>query len=95
MGVSGTTSGTTAQPEVLLIAATYSVKIVSNQQIGQKKRFRLGLFLTLHLLYLDGAFMWLPVTGRPTDNQVGALLTDFRFVEASHFGRLGMLRGYN
>ena len=82
-------SGTAAHPEVLLVAATYSVKIVSNQQIGQKKRFCAGLFLTLHLLYLNGAFMWLPVAGRPTDNQVGALLAGFRFVEAGHFGRLG------
>ncbi|MEW8584866.1 MAG: hypothetical protein AB2531_03815, partial [Candidatus Thiodiazotropha sp.] len=70
---------------LLSIAAAYRVKIVCNQQIGQKERFRAGLFLTLHLLFLDWAFMWLPVTGRSADNKVGAFLADFRFVEAGHF----------
>lgn len=70
---------------LLSVAAAYCVKIVSNQQIGQKIGLRPGLLLTLYLLSLDRAFMWLPVAGRSADNQVGALLADFRFVEAGHF----------
>jgi hypothetical protein len=80
---------------LLSVTTAYSVKIVSNQQIGQKKSLRSGLFLTLHLLSLNWAFMRLPVTGRSADNQVGALLADFRFVEASHLKCLDMLHNYN
>jgi hypothetical protein len=39
--------------------------------------------------------MRLPVTGCSANNQVGAFLADFRFVESSHLSRLGMLRIYN
>lgn len=36
----------------------------------------MGLFLALHLLFLDGAFMGLPITCGSADDQVGALLAD-------------------
>lgn len=36
----------------------------------------MGLFLALHLLFLDGTFMGLPITCGSADDQVGALLAD-------------------
>jgi hypothetical protein len=80
---------------LLSVTTAYSIKFVSNQQIGQKKSLRSSLFLTLQLLSLNWAFTWLPVTGRSAYNQVGALLADFRFVESSHLNCLDMLYNYN
>jgi hypothetical protein len=61
----------------LSVATADSVKIICNQQIGQKKSFRFGLFLALHLLFLDWAFMGLPIASRAANDQVRALLADF------------------
>ncbi|MEW8496784.1 MAG: hypothetical protein AB2604_23525, partial [Candidatus Thiodiazotropha taylori] len=59
------------------VTASNSVEIICNQQVGQQKGLGFGLFLALHLLFLDGAFMGLPITCGSADYQVGALLADF------------------
>jgi hypothetical protein len=88
-----------ACPEILQylrsITATYCVKIICNEKIGQEKRLCCGFFLTLYLLFLDGAFMRLPIASSSTDNQMGAFLADFRFVESGHFDISNLLCGYN
>jgi hypothetical protein len=56
-----------------LVAAANRVKIISDQQIGQKEGLRVGGFLILSLLNLDRAFMGLPVAGDSIDDLVGAL----------------------
>jgi hypothetical protein len=56
-----------------LVAAANRVKIISDQQIGQKEGLRLGGFFTLSLLNLDRAFIGLPVAGDSIDDLMGAL----------------------
>ncbi|MEW8027885.1 MAG: hypothetical protein AB2792_13480 [Candidatus Thiodiazotropha sp.] len=63
-----------------LVAAADRVKIIRDQQIGQKEGLGLGGFSILSLLNLDRAFMGLPIAGDPIDDLMGAFSAGASFV---------------
>jgi hypothetical protein len=64
----------------MLVTATNRVKIICNQQIGQEKGFGLGGLSALSFLYLDRAFMGLPIASDSIYDLMGALSAGAGFI---------------